>query len=130
MTHRGASNSPRDVHARKMAQWSLIRQSDTQTWLAPMTEETRQRVEADAAILRVHRAYPLAIVLEVAGDSVTRAEPHQNVAEFLYVGYDAGVRAEGGKFTLPDGTTRTTIRMWYDAMLAIQHADQLRQKGV
>ena len=111
MSNRRASNSPGDVHARNMALWSAIRKADTQTWLAPMTEATRQRLEADIYIL-MENSVNLAISLEVAGDSVTRAAPHRNVAEFLYASYDAGARCSEGKFLLPDGTTRTTARAW------------------
>lgn len=114
----------------KFAALAAMRQATTETWLAEPSAETVARRDADCEILNAHRLSSLAIALEVACNSVSRKEPHFNVGDFLYQGYDKGWRSSGlHEFVGPEGQTRKApSMMWVDAMRAIKEAEELRKE--
>ena len=115
---------------RKYALAAMMRQSSGESWLAEMSDDTAKRVARDVQTLRDAGCIDLLCSLEVMATQVTKKEPHQNIGDFLYQGYDGGVRARPfGKFTMPDGTTRNTPTLsWYWAMYAIEVAEQKRSQ--
>lgn len=112
---------------RKFALMAAMRNSTGESWLCEPSPETAQRLAADIATLKAAGKYQIAIDLDVCASQATKSEPHKNLGDLLYAGYDQGWRVGRDGFVAPDGTTRKTPSlMWYYAMSAIERAATLR----